>query len=343
MATKAGTATTEIHASQSNAGHADVGHSHAGHSHAGHSHAGHSHAGHSHAHGPANYNAAFAIGISLNLAFVVLEVIYGLRSNSLALVADAGHNFGDVLGLGLAWVAALLALRLPTRKHTYGMRRSSILAALGNAIFLLITVGAIAWEAILRIQHPDVVNSETVIWVAALGIAINLATALMFFAGRKGDLNIRGAFLHMAADAAVSLGVVIAGVMIGVTGWLWVDPVVSLLIVAVITIGTWSLLRESLHLALDAVPDSVELNAVEAYLRSLPDVTDVHDLHIWGMSTTDIALTAHLVKPSVGDDDSMLIGTCQELSRKFGIGHATIQIERGEGPQECMQASADVI
>ncbi|MEO7102339.1 MAG: cation diffusion facilitator family transporter [Gemmatimonadaceae bacterium] len=318
-------------------------HSHGDHSHAGHSHAGHGHAGHSHSHGPANYNTAFAIGISLNLAFVIMEVVYGLQSNSLALVADAGHNFGDVLGLALAWVAALLAMRLPTRKHTYGMRRSSILAALANAIFLLITVGAIAWEAILRFQNPDIVNSRTVIWVAALGIAINLGTALMFVAGRKGDLNIRGAFLHMAADAAVSLGVVIAGVIIGVTGWLWVDPVVSLLIVVVITIGTWALLRESLHLALDAVPESVDLAEVEAYLRSLPDVTDVHDLHIWGMSTTDVALTAHLVKPNAGDDDSMLIGTCQELGKRFGIGHATIQIERGHGPHECMQASAEVV
>lgn len=307
-----------------------------------HSHGG-SHAGHSHAHGPANYNSAFAIGIALNLAFVAMEVIYGLRSNSLALVADAGHNFGDVLGLALAWVAALLALKGPTRRHTYGMRRSSILAALANAIFLLITVGAIAWEAIHRFQHPDVVNSETVIWVAALGIAINLGTALLFVAGRKGDLNIRGAFLHMAADAGVSLGVVAAGFVIGITGWLWVDPLVSLLVVAVITIGTWSLLTESFHLALDAVPESVEYSAVEAYLRGLPDVTDVHDLHVWGMSTTDVALTAHLVKPVIGDDDAMLIGTCQELHNRFGIGHATIQIERGQGPHECMQASAEVI
>lgn len=217
--------------------------------------------GHSHAHGPANYNSAFAIGIALNLAFVAMEVIYGLRSNSLALVADAGHNFGDVLGLALAWVAALLALKGPTRRHTYGMRRSSILAALANAIFLLITVGAIAWEAIHRFQHPDVVNSETVIWVAALGIAVNVGTALLFVAGRKGDLNIRGAFLHMAADAGVSVGVVAAGFIIGITGWLWVDPVVSLLVVAVITIGTWSLLTESFHLALDAVPESVEFSA----------------------------------------------------------------------------------
>jgi cobalt-zinc-cadmium efflux system protein len=274
---------------------------------------------------------------------VVLEVVYGLKSSSLSLVADAGHNFGDVLGLALAWIAALLALRLPTRRHTYGMRRSSILAALANAIFLLITVGAIAWEAILRFQHPDVVDSRTVVWVAALGIAINLSTALLFVAGRKGDLNVRGAFLHMTADAAVSLGVVAAGIIIGITGWLWVDPVVSLLVVAVITVGTWSLLTESIHLALDAVPESVELADVEAYLRALPNVTDVHDLHVWGMSTTDVALTAHLVKPVLGDDDAMLIGTCQELHKRFGIGHATIQIERGQGPHECMQAPAEVI
>lgn len=311
------------------------------HSHDGHSHSGHSHGGH--AHGAPNYNSAFAIGIALNLAFVVMEVIYGLKSSSLALVADAGHNFGDVLGLALAWVAALLALKGPTRRHTYGMRRSSILAALANAIFLLITVGAIAWEAIHRFRSPDVVNSTTVIWVATLGIVINVATALLFVAGRKGDLNIRGAYLHMAADAGVSVGVVIAGFVIAFTGWLWVDPAVSLLVVAVITIGTWSLLTESFHLALDAVPESVEFGAVEDYLRGLPDVTDVHDLHVWGMSTTDVALTAHLVKPPIGDDDAMLIGACQELRNRFGIGHATIQIERGRGPVECMQASAEVI
>jgi cobalt-zinc-cadmium efflux system protein len=303
----------------------------------------HAHSGGSHSHGPASYNSAFVIGIALNLAFVIVEVIYGLRANSLALVADAGHNFGDVLGLVLAWIAALLALRLPTRRHTYGMRRSSILAALANAIFLLITVGAIAWEAIGRFQRPDIVESGVVIWVAAIGIAINAGTALMFIAGRKGDLNIRGAFLHMATDAAVSAGVVVAGVIIGITGWLWVDPAVSLLIVVIITVSTWGLLTESFHLALDAVPRSVELSDVETYLRALPDVTEVHDLHIWGMSTTDIALTAHLVKPSPGDDDALLIGTCRELRERFGIAHATIQVERGHGPQECSQAPAEVI
>jgi cobalt-zinc-cadmium efflux system protein len=303
----------------------------------------HDHSGGSHSHAPASYSSAFAVGIALNLAFVIVEVLYGLRSNSLALVADAGHNFGDVLGLVLAWIAALLALRLPTRRHTYGMRRSSILAALANAIFLLITVGAIAWEAIGRFRRPDIVESGVVIWVAAIGIAINAGTALMFMAGRKGDLNVRGAFLHMAADAGVSAGVVLAGIIIGVTGWLWIDPAVSLLIVVVITFSTWGLLTESFHLALDAVPRSVELGDVETYLRALPDVTEVHDLHIWGMSTTDIALTAHLVKPSPGDDDALLIGTCRELRERFGIAHATIQVERGRGPQECSQAPAEVI
>ncbi|MEO7218527.1 MAG: cation diffusion facilitator family transporter [Gemmatimonadaceae bacterium] len=334
-------ATTDATTDASTVSAPETSHAHS-HAHdAGSSHS-HSHS-HAHSHGPANYNSAFAIGIALNLGFVLLEVVYGLRSGSLALVADAGHNFGDVLGLALAWVAALLALRLPTRRHTYGMRRSSILAALANAIFLLITVGAIAWEAILRFQHPEVIDSRTVVWVAALGIAINLGTALLFVRGRKGDLNIRGAFLHMAADAAVSLGVVAAGIVIGITGWLWVDPVVSLLVVAVITIGTWSLLTESLHLALDAVPESINIVEVENYLRSIPDVTAVHDLHVWGMSTTDVALTAHLVKPVTGDDDGMLIGTCQELQRRFGIGHATLQIERGHGPQECRQAPAEVV
>lgn len=316
-------------------------HSHAGHDHGNdHGHT-HSHAGHSHA--PANYNGAFAIGISLNVAFIIVEVVYGLKASSLALVADAGHNLGDVLGLALAWVAAVLATRQPTRRHTYGLRRSSILAALGNSIFLLVTIGAIAWEAIGRLRSPDVVATGTVIWVATVGIVINTATALFFMSGRKGDLNIRGAFLHMVGDAAVSAGVVVAAIVMGATGWLWLDPAMSLVIVALITVATWGLLTESLHLALDAVPVSVDAQAVEEYLRALPGVAEVHDLHIWGMSTTEVALTAHLVKPILDDDDQLLLAACKELNDHHGISHATFQIERGHGPHACELARADVV
>lgn len=325
-------------------GHSHAGHSHVNHSHAGHNHGhGHSHAGHGHSHAPASYNKAFAVGIGLNLAFVAVEVVYGLRAGSLALVADAGHNLGDVLGLVLAWVAAVLATRLPTQRRTYGLRRSSILAALGNSIFLLVTGGAIAWDAIGRLREPSSVATGTVIWVAAVGIAINTATALFFMSGRKGDINIRAAFLHMVSDAAVSAGVVVAAIVIAATGWLWLDPAMSLVIVAIITVGTWGLLRESLNLALDAVPVSVDVHIVERYLRALPGVTEVHDLHIWGMSTTEVALTAHLVKPVLDDDDTLLITVCKELRDHHGIEHATFQIERGHGPHSCELAPANVI
>lgn len=311
------------------------------HSHAGHDH-GHSHA-HGHNHAPASYNSAFAVGISLNIAFIIVEVVYGLRASSLALVADAGHNLGDVLGLGLAWVAAVLATRQPTRRRTYGLRRSSILAALGNSIFLLVTIGAIAWEAVGRLRSPDVVATPTVMWVAALGIVINTATALFFMSGRKGDINIRGAFLHMVSDAAVSAGVVVAAIVIAATGWFWLDPAMSLVIVALITVGTWGLLTESLNLALDAVPVSVNAREVEEYLRTLPGVEEVHDLHIWGMSTTEVALTAHLVKPVLDDDDQLLLAVCKELRHHHGIRHATFQIERGHGPHACELAPAHVV
>ncbi len=298
---------------------------------------------HGHSHAPASYNSAFAVGIGLNTVFIIVEVVYGLRAGSLALVADAGHNLGDVLGLALAWVAAVLATRRPTRRRTYGLRRSSILAALGNAIFLLVAIGAIAWEAIGRLRQPDPVATGTVIWVAALGIAINTGTALLFMSGRKGDLNIRGAFLHMVGDAAVSAGVVVAAVVIGATGWLWLDPAMSLVIVAIITVATWGLLRESLNLALDAVPGSIDAHAVEQYLRALPGVSEVHDLHIWGMSTTQVALTAHLVRPVSGNEDALLLDVCKELHDHHGIEHSTIQIERGDGPRSCELAAAGVI
>src|SRR5215475_3864962 len=235
--------------------------------------------GHGHRHGAANYSRAFAIGVVLNLGFVVVEFIYGHLAHSLALVADAGHNLSDVLALSLAWGAAVLAQRRPTPGRTYGLRRSSILAALMNAIVLLVAVGAIAWEAVRRFSAPSPVAEQTVIWVAAIGIVINAGTALLFLSGRQGDVNIRGAFLHMAADAGVSLGVVLAGVAILATGWWWLDPVVSLAIVVVILIGTWDLLRESVNLALDAVPANVDLHGVRQFLAGLPKVVDVHDLH----------------------------------------------------------------
>ena len=307
----------------------------------GHDHAGHDHAGHGH--GPARYDRAFAVGISLNLAFVVVELIFGVRSHSLALTADAGHNFGDVLGLILAWGATMLARRKPTARHTYGLRRFSILAALGNACLLLIAVGAIALEAVRRINNTEPVASRTVMIVALVGIVINVGTALGFAAGRANDMNIRGAFLHMLGDAAVSAGVVVAALAIATTGWFWLDPVVSLIVVALITVGSWGLLRDSFNLAIDAVPPGVDLDAVEAYLRSLPGVTEVHDLHVWGLSTTSVALTAHLIIPSPVETDALIGTTCAELLKRFRIEHATLQIEHGSPAHPCGLAPAGVV
>lgn len=297
--------------------------------------------GHPHSHGHATHSRAFALGVGLNLTFIAAEVVFGLRAHSLALLADAGHNLGDVLGLGLAWGAIVLGQRPPTQRHTYGHRRASILAALANAILLLVAVGGIALEALQRLGRPEAVAGGVVMAVAGLGVVVNGLTALLFLSGRKQDINIRGAFLHMTADAAVSLGVVVAGFAMMRTGWLWLDPAVSLVIGAVIVWGTWSLLRESLRLAMDAVPQGVDLPAVEAYLESLPGVTAVHDLHIWGMSTTEIALTAHLVKPDAQVDDALLQRITRELHDRFGIEHATIQLERGD--RQCERAPAHVV
>ncbi|MDB5034988.1 MAG: cation efflux protein [Chlorobi bacterium] len=302
----------------------------------------HSH-GHGHSHGPATYNRAFAIGVGLNLAFVGVEAFYGIMAHSVALVADAGHNLSDVLGLLLAWGASYLARRLPTERHTYGLRRSSILAALLNAVLLLVAVGGIAWESLRRLGDPGPVSGGIVMWVAALGIVVNGVTALLFAKGRKGDINIRGAFLHMAADAAVSLGVVIAGFAINATGLTWIDPVVSLVIITVITAGTWGLLRESFNLAMDAVPESIDRRKVEEYLTGIDGVIEVHDLHIWGMSTTEPALTVHLVKPDGNHPDEFIACICDELHQRFGIEHATIQIERGDGSRLCEQAPHNVV
>lgn len=289
----------------------------------------HDHAGHDHS--PAHFNRAFVIGVSLNITFVIAEVVYGLKAHSLALISDAGHNLTDVLGLLLAWGAMRLSQSRPTARRTYGYRRSSILAALGNVAALLFVTGAITWEAILRFRHPAPVAAGTVIWVAALGILINGVSALLFFSGRKLDVNIRGAFMHLAADALVSVGVVIAGVVISITGRLWLDPAVSIGIGVVITIGTWGLLRQSLNLAMDAVPEHIDPAEVERYLGSLPGVAAVHDLHIWAMSTTETALTVHLVTPGAGLDDQRLATTCEVLNSRFRIGHSTIQLEHGKG------------
>lgn len=293
------------------------------HHHHDHSHA-HDHAGHSHA--PDDFGRAFAIGASLNAAFVIAELVFGYAANSLALISDAVHNLSDVFSLLLAWGAAWLAGRRPTDTHTYGYRRASILAALFNAGLLLVAVGGIAVEALNRLREPAEVASWTVVWVAALGILVNGGTALLFMRGRHDDLNIRGAYLHMAADASVSLGVVVAALLIISTGWQWIDPAISLVIALVVLVSGWGLMRDSVNLALDAVPRGIELVEVREFLRTLDGVSEIHDLHIWAMSTNETALTAHLVRPG-GHDDAFLHHVCAELSHRFRIHHATLQVE----------------
>jgi len=297
-------------------------HAHHGHSH-GHDHS-HDHAGHSHA--PDSFGCAFAIGAALNTAFVIAELIFGYAANSLALISDAIHNLSDVIALLLAWGAVWLSQRKPTQRHTYGYRRASILAALFNAGLLLVAVGGIVVEAVNRLAEPAPVAGLTVVVVAALGVVINGGTALLFMRGRHGDLNIRGAYLHMAADAGVSLGVVVAALIIMLTGWLWLDPAISLVIAAVVFWSGWGLARDSVNLALDGVPRGIELAKVRDYLAGLEGVSEVHDLHIWAMSTNETALTAHLVRPG-GSGDAFLHGVCEELSQRFNIHHATLQVE----------------
>lgn len=300
---------------------------HGHHHHHGHHH-GHSH-GHGHSHAPADFGRAFAIGIVLNLAFVVVEAAYGFIANSMALLADAGHNLSDVLGLALAWGGAALAKRAPSRRFSYGLRGATILAALGNAIILLIAVAFIVYNAVMRLIIPDLVQGDTVIVVALIGIVINGATAWLFARGRKGDLNIRGAYLHMVADALVSAGVVVAGILIATTGWLWVDPVTSLIVAGLIFIATADMARESATMALSGVPSSIDPDAVKAELAALPGVARVHDLHIWPMSTTETVLTAHLVIPAGPPGDAFLAGARKTLHDRFGIGHVTLQVETG--------------
>lgn len=301
----------------------------------------HDHSGH--VHEPPSNNAAFAIGVILNLGFVVVEVLYGLAAHSLALISDAGHNLSDVFCLLLAWGAMRLTKTAPTKRRTYGWRRSSILAALINAVILLVVVGGITVEAIRRFAHPEEVAGGTVMAVAAIGIVVNTISALLFMSGRKRDLNLKGAFLHMVGDAAVSLGVVIAAFAIGMTGWHWLDPAVSLAIGAVIVWGTWGLLRESINLSMDAVPAEIDPQAVESYLANLAGVTAVHDLHIWAMSTTEVALTVHLVMEEPPRNDLFLHDVGDVLRDRFGIGHATTQIECGNGERDCRQAPVHVV
>lgn len=314
--------------------HDDHGHHHD------HHHHGHDHA---HRHAPADFGRAFAVGATLNIAFVAVEAAAGLMTGSLALIADAGHNLSDVLGLLMAWGAAAMARRLPTARRSYGLRKGTILASLANAGLLLVAVGAIVWEAVRRLGAPEPLSPGPVIVVALIGVAINTATALMFMRGQH-DLNVRGAFLHMAADAAVSLGVVIAAAIIWlVPAWTWIDPFVGLAIAAVIVAGSWGLLRDSLDMALDAAPRGIDPGAVRDWLALRPGVTGVHDLHIWAMSTTETALTAHLTRPDNADGDAFLHDTAHALAERFGIGHPTLQIETGGGEHACHLAPDHVV
>lgn len=293
---------------------------------------------HSHHHAPPDYSRAFAVGVTLNVAFVIIEVVFGVLSNSLALLTDASHNLSDVIGLLLAWGAATLAKRRPSTRRTYGYSRATILASLFSGLLLMGAVGAIGWEAINRLMTPAQPAGVTIMVVAAIGVVINSVTALFFFKGKDDDLNIRGAYLHMAADAAVSLGVVISGALIWKYGWSWVDPIISLVIALVILLSTWGLLRDSLNLAVDAVPKGVDPEAVRSYLTGLPGVEAVHDLHIWPMSTTDTALTAHLVMQPLPADNRFLHDTAHELEHSFSIKHATIQLEAADSEVICHQA-----
>jgi len=306
--------------------------------HAHHQHA-HEHQGHKHT----RHDRAFAVGIALNLGFVAVESVYGVLSQSMALLADAGHNLSDVLALALAWGASVLGRREPSMRFTYGLRSSSILAALVNAMLLMLVVGGIAVEAVQRLMNPVPVATVTVIWVALCGIAVNAVTALFFLRGREHDLNVQGAFLHMAADAVVSLGVVLAGVGMLYTGWSWLDPAMSLVIAAVIVGSTWGLLRDSVNLSLHAVPPRIDTGRIRAYFSRLDGVAEIHDLHIWGMSTTETALTVHLVMPGGHPGDRFIAQAGNELLERFGIGHATIQVETGDERHPCPLAPDNVV
>ncbi len=293
----------------------------------------HSHEHHHH-HSSNPYNRAFAIGIGLNVLFVALEVVYGILANSSALLADAGHNASDVLSLVFAWTAAWMATIRPAGKYTYGLRKTTILVSILNALLLFVAVGFIAWDAVIKIKNPQPVAGTQVMIVAGIGVVINTVTALLFMKGQKDDLNIKGAFLHMAADAGVSLGVVIAGLLIYFTGLLWIDSLTSFLIIGVVLWGTWNLFTDSLRLALDAVPGHIKIEEVRAFLETQKGVENVHDLHIWAMSTTRVALTAHLIMPD-GNSDAFLSHLQEDIEHRFGIGHTTFQIEKEQVEANC--------
>ena len=335
----------DAHGHPPHAHHGDHGHDHPhhDHDHAPHAPHAHDHAAHGHVHAPASFGKAFAIGCVLNIGFVVAEWVFGAMANSLALMADAVHNLGDVLALLLAWLATGLARRPPSERFTYGLRGSSILAALLNAGALLVVTGGLGWEALRRLPDPGPVAGGTVIAVALAGVAVNGFTAWLFMRGGKTDLNLRGVYLHMAADAAVSLAVALAGVAVLFTGWTWLDPALTLAVSAVILWGSWDLLRQSLGLALQAVPAGIQTGEVRELLSRLPGVAEVHDLHIWAMSTSENALTVHLVMPAGHPGDDFLRGACGELEQRFRIHHATLQIEVANTGKACALAPDHVV
>ncbi len=317
----------------------DHGHDHGhGHSH-GHGR-GHSHG---HDHGPVRHDTAFAIGVGLNSALVAAQIGFGLLAGSMALLADAVHNLGDVLGLLLSWGASRLILRAPSQRRTYGWGRTTIMASLANAVLLLVSIGAIGIEALQRLAHPGAVDAGMVAWVAAAGLVVNGATAMLFMRGREGDLNLRSAFVHMASDAVLSAGVLVAALIIMRTNLTWLDPAVSLAIVAVIGAGTWGLLRESTNLALDAVPEGLDCEAISAFLAALPGVREVHDLHVWALSTTETAMTAHLVHDGTGEGETLVRQAVVGLKQRYSIGHVTVQIETEAGAEACVLRPAGVI
>ena len=322
-------------------------HSHAhGHDHGPNHDHGHDHHGHGlghHHHGPVRHDAAFAIGVTLNSALVAAQIGFGLAAGSTALLADAVHNLGDVLGLVLAWAASVLVRRAPSARRTYGWGRSTILASLANAMLLLISIGAIGLEAVQRLAHPAPVHAATVAWVAGAGLIVNGATALLFMRGSKGDLNLRSAFTHMASDALLSAGVLVAALIIMRTGWMTLDPLVSLAIVAVIGIGTFGLLRESTNMAMDAVPAGHDPTKNAAYLRTLPNVQEVHDLHVWALSTTETAVTVHLVHNNAALSEDLTCAAIAGLRDQFAIGHATVQVETASVAERCALRSAEVV